>query len=355
MLSPMSQTGELRLIRCQAGGESFCLPMDRVRSIQRSDLLDPSPGEDFPEEAAVAGSLSAFGIRIPVTSLARRLDPDGGGTGDAGAPSPGGTGAVVVLDHPEGPWGLLVDRVSRLPGLTPEALLPLPEIAGDPERTPFRGVVRLDEELALHLDLDRLRPGAALPASPPASVPGNPGRDGRGGDRAAEGGAGPVRGPRPVDPAPSAGSSSNGRLVLFSCASTGDRPLFELASFALSLSQVQEVTRRRPATRVPGAPPYLLGLISWRRKAVPVVDLPQRLGLGGSAGNAVRLLVARGAAVSRLVAFPVHAEVRMATLPLDCRPAAPGPPFDSPLIRGLFEHEERVLVLADLDRVLTSR
>jgi purine-binding chemotaxis protein CheW len=53
--------------------------------------------------------------------------------------------------------------------------------------------------------------------------------------------------------------------------------------YACSIAPVREIVPARPATRLPGAPEYVCGLINLRGAIVTVVDLGRRLGESASA------------------------------------------------------------------------
>ncbi len=52
--------------------------------------------------------------------------------------------------------------------------------------------------------------------------------------------------------------------------------------FAVPVVRVQEILELRPITRLPYAPPFLLGMIDVRNQNVPVIDLRTKLGLEGA-------------------------------------------------------------------------
>jgi purine-binding chemotaxis protein CheW len=52
-------------------------------------------------------------------------------------------------------------------------------------------------------------------------------------------------------------------------------------AYGIAVRSVREVVLARPATRLPGAPRAVLGLINLRGTLVPVVDLAERLGAAG--------------------------------------------------------------------------
>lgn len=319
MLSTARAPEALPLIRCEAGGGTYAMDVSWVRSIQRSDHLKRSEKAD-----GQVGWVPGPKKRVPVFDLPARL----------GSPLRAATasGPIIVLDADPEPWGLQVDRVARLGVVAAADVLPLPAIADDPARGCYAGVVRRNGELLLYLSPERLHPQAET-RSEPSAINGD-----------AE--------PKPAagEGAPPTPAHGPGRVVLFSTSPAGS-PVF-----ALSLTQIKEISLPRPLIRVPGSPAYLLGLTAWRRQAVPVVDLSLRLGAGASffEGES-RMLFARGARVPKLVAFPVRPDIHAETLPLPDRSSAGETPLDPSLVRGAFEFEENPLIVPDLDRLLTLR
>ena len=61
----------------------------------------------------------------------------------------------------------------------------------------------------------------------------------------------------------------------------GQLLLFDLAGrvYACEVAPVREIVTYRRATRLPGAPPHVLGLINLRGSIVTVLDLGRRLGV----------------------------------------------------------------------------
>jgi purine-binding chemotaxis protein CheW len=53
------------------------------------------------------------------------------------------------------------------------------------------------------------------------------------------------------------------------------------------MAAVREIIPSRTVTRLPGAPAWVLGLLNLRGSVVTVVDLADRLGLGGGAAQSV--------------------------------------------------------------------
>ncbi len=69
--------------------------------------------------------------------------------------------------------------------------------------------------------------------------------------------------------------------------------VFRLADrvYGIELATVREIIPQRPATRLPGAPPFVAGLINVRGTIVTVIDLAWRLaGRAAAAGGSVILV-----------------------------------------------------------------
>jgi purine-binding chemotaxis protein CheW len=91
-------------------------------------------------------------------------------------------------------------------------------------------------------------------------------------------------------------SAPDPEVELFCMAVAGDR-------FATEASLIHEVVRLPPITPLPGAPPFLLGIIAHRGEVLPVLDVSRVLGRGETRpGSRSRVAVARvdGMAVALL-------------------------------------------------------
>ena len=94
--------------------------------------------------------------------------------------------------------------------------------------------------------------------------------------------------------------------------------LFRLGTrtHAIDLHDIREIIPRRPATRIPGAPRYVAGLINVRGTIVTVIDLGARLASEPSNADGSVILVQHGQKlvgiavdeVSQVVRLP-HAEI----------------------------------------------
>lgn len=325
MLTP--RTGET-LLSCQAGLESYSVPLASISRLARGELIEPNP-----EGTSPLGWLVEAGEHIPVWSLAARL----GSRFEVNAAS----GTVLLFADAAGSWGLVVDRVRRGGELGPRTLLPLPAWVAPPAPSPFAGVVLGEDGLELLLEAGQLDPRRQ-----PAIAGGVPD-------------ASPILDTAAAEPDPAyapplnlASLTGPRRMILFSTSPGGEAPVL----FGLSLSQVEEILRPQPLLKVPGTEPSFLGLVAWRNQAVPVLDLSLRMGAGPSffEGES-RFLVARGARRNERLAFAVRPEIQVLDLPVPNRPSQRGRLLDLSLVRGVFELEAGTVFFPDLDRFLAAR
>jgi purine-binding chemotaxis protein CheW len=63
------------------------------------------------------------------------------------------------------------------------------------------------------------------------------------------------------------------------------------------MGAVREIIPSRAVTRLPGSPPWVLGLLNLRGSVLTVVDLAGRLGLGAGAAQSVVVVEAQGRAL----------------------------------------------------------
>jgi purine-binding chemotaxis protein CheW len=239
---------------------------------------------------------------------------------------------IVVLRGADRLWGLLVDRVASLPPVDTAALGPLPRLVVNPQTNFFQGAVKFDKELVLLLNPPQLHPrGATTPA--PESSESDPRQ--RAAREEVPSGLG-VRGP-------------GRQLVLFSLVAppAGERPV----TFGLPIGQVAEILEPLSVPPVPGAPTFVAGIVNWRERLVPVVDLNHLLGLPSAGGSRSRLMVVRAAPEPGYLAYFVRPAIRVVRLPLASQPSTRQLPLEPALVRGVVELRKETLVIPDLRRV----
>jgi purine-binding chemotaxis protein CheW len=124
------------------------------------------------------------------------------------------------------------------------------------------------------------------------------------------------------------------------------------STYACEISDAQEIIPARPATRIPGAPAHVRGLINVRGSIVTVLDLGARLDPARPSVADGFILLVRQAGIGgapRLVGVAVDEvlDVRV----LDEAPVMPGGAMDD-LIRGIGRVDDMDVILIDLDRLI---
>ncbi|MCL5958630.1 MAG: chemotaxis protein CheW [Chloroflexi bacterium] len=125
--------------------------------------------------------------------------------------------------------------------------------------------------------------------------------------------------------------------------------------YGVDISRVQEIIRMQTITQVPGAPHFVEGVINLRGKIIPVIDLHRRFGLPSAvADKASRIVVVE--TQGHVLGMIVDAVSEVLRIPVDCveppSPIVAG--IDSDYIRAIAKLEGRLIILLQLDKVLTG-
>ncbi|MFP4213723.1 MAG: chemotaxis protein CheW [Desulfohalobiaceae bacterium] len=124
--------------------------------------------------------------------------------------------------------------------------------------------------------------------------------------------------------------------------------------FGVDILQVQEIIRMQEITHVPNAPDFVEGVINLRGRVIPIVDLRKRFGLESQEhGSATRIIVVMiGQVTVGLIVDEVSEVLR---IPEDT--VEPPPPIvagiESDYIKGVGKLEDRLLILLDLNKILS--
>lgn len=358
MLNQFKTTNTLHLIRCSIGDETYGLDMTWVRSIERTDRLLISK-EMNRDDTSFVGRLPSNRGNIPVFNLASRI-------GRSSSPIKVNTQQrIIVLPSPvsftkgrveEGrPWALLVDRVSQVMRISMDRFQPLPWIVTNPTTNYFEGIVRLEDTLILLLSPEWLHPNAPAAHETTSQAPQEQSAQHltqkNGQTKAID------LSIQPLTDQNGRANSKSGRIMVFSTAKAepNDRPL----SFGLSITQVPEVLRPLPLIPIPAAPPFVLGLVNWRNRSVPIIDLDARLGLkcdpSLSSNGQSRLMIARGTDQNALVGFFIRPAIQTFPLPIAHRPASRTLAVDSTLVRGMVELKNETLIIPNVPAILGEK
>jgi chemotaxis signal transduction protein len=273
-------------------------------------------------------------------------------------------------DGVEGLWGLAVDRVMQTAQIPKGLIMPLPPIGVNPKEDYFDGVIRLDEQLVLFLAPERMHPDAHM------SSRGEPSQSNVIRNNAEEAVVDDLESisiSKPLDDSSNGHNQKQGQVVMFYLSDQGNQD--GAISFGLSITQIPEILEPLPSIPVPSAPSFVLGLLNWRDRPVPLIDLPARLNLPStdipSTNGRSRLLIVRDKSRNGFVsnptngrftkndlsqgvlgAFLIQPSIRIKNLPIDHQPGNLAHPIRQQLIRGVVELENETLLVPDIQTIL---
>ena len=141
-----------------------------------------------------------------------------------------------------------------------------------------------------------------------------------------------------------------------------DNELLQLVTFTINheeygveILKVQEIIRTMEITKVPRAPEFVEGVINLRGKVIPIIDLRRRFGLAPKGHDKnTRIIVIEINNI--IVGFVVDAVSEVLRIPAST--VEPPPPVvagvDSDYISGVGKLQDRLLIMLDLDKLLSS-
>ncbi len=134
--------------------------------------------------------------------------------------------------------------------------------------------------------------------------------------------------------------------------------VFELGdeSYGVDISRVQDINRMQEITEIPHAPESVVGVINLRGRVIPVIDLRKRFGLPEAVHTKdTRIVVVH--LEGNLIGVIVDAVSQVLRIPADIveppSPVLAG--VDSKYLRGIAKLDDKLVILLDLDFVLSRR
>jgi purine-binding chemotaxis protein CheW len=126
--------------------------------------------------------------------------------------------------------------------------------------------------------------------------------------------------------------------------------------YGIDILKVQEIRGWERPTSIANTPAFIKGVIDLRGAIVPIVDLRQKFGLGQATYDASTVVIILNVA-KRVIGIVVDAVSDVLSLAAaQMRPAPQlGASLDTGFITGLGAVGERMLILADIDRLLTAQ
>ncbi|SMC16945.1 CheW protein [Andreprevotia lacus DSM 23236] len=129
-----------------------------------------------------------------------------------------------------------------------------------------------------------------------------------------------------------------------------------LEEYGIDILKVQEIRGYDHVTRIASTPEFIKGIINLRGIIVPIVDLRIKFALGEPAYDQFTVVIILNVA-QRVIGIVVDGVSDVIALTRDQIKPAPefGAHLSTEYIQGLGALEERMIILADIERLLTSR
>jgi purine-binding chemotaxis protein CheW len=138
---------------------------------------------------------------------------------------------------------------------------------------------------------------------------------------------------------------------------TFEAVIFKLGDdlFGIDIFRVSEITRIMEITRVPRSLTFVEGIINLRGRIIPVVDLRKRLEIPAvEHGKDSRIIISRMSGFK--MGLLVDQVTGVAGIPRELLEKVPPATLqiDADYIRGVGHLESELVIILDLDRILTS-
>jgi purine-binding chemotaxis protein CheW len=127
--------------------------------------------------------------------------------------------------------------------------------------------------------------------------------------------------------------------------------------YGVEILKVQEIRGYESVTTIANSPAFIKGVINLRGVIVPIVDMRIKFALGKVEYDQFTVVIILNLANSRVVGMVVDGVSDVLTLAPDQIRAAPefGGGLDTQYIIGLGTVENRMLILMDIERLMTSQ
>lgn len=125
--------------------------------------------------------------------------------------------------------------------------------------------------------------------------------------------------------------------------------------YGINILRVQEIRGYEPVTRIANAPDFIKGVVNLRGTIVPIVDMRIKLSLGAASYDQLTVVIILNIA-GRVVGMVVDSVSDVTTLSAEQVKPAPdiSTSFDSDFLIGLGTLGERMLILVDIDKLMSS-
>lgn len=133
--------------------------------------------------------------------------------------------------------------------------------------------------------------------------------------------------------------------------------IFRLAKeeYGLPITQVQEINRLVPITKLPQTPSFMEGIINLRDRIIPVVDLRKRfqLAITDYTDDTRIIIVEVNGQTVGVIVDAVTEVVRLVSTSVE--PPPQSFVLDAKYIHGVGKLDDRLLILLNIDNILTTQ
>jgi purine-binding chemotaxis protein CheW len=125
--------------------------------------------------------------------------------------------------------------------------------------------------------------------------------------------------------------------------------------YGIDILKVQEIRGYEAVTRIANAPDFIKGVVNLRGIIVPIVDMRIKFKLGEPTYDQFTVVIILNIS-GRVVGMVVDSVSDVITLSMDQVKPAPemGTTFDADYLIGLGTLDERMLILVDIDKLMSS-
>lgn len=125
--------------------------------------------------------------------------------------------------------------------------------------------------------------------------------------------------------------------------------------YGIDILKVQEIRGYETPTKIANSPEFIKGVINLRGVIVPIVDLRIKFNVGHAEYNALTVVIILSIA-KRVIGIVVDGVSDVVTLtPEQIKPAPKfGATFDTQYLMGLATLDSRMLILLDIEKLMSS-
>ena len=130
--------------------------------------------------------------------------------------------------------------------------------------------------------------------------------------------------------------------------------------YGIGILKIKEINRIMPVTTVPGTPEFVKGVINLRGKVVPVIDLRLRFGMDAfDYTERTCIIVVEIEGDGGMIQIGIVVDAVSEVLNIKGEDVEPAPTFGTKMntdfILGMAKTETSVIILLDMDKVLSTK